>query len=139
MALKRELETLDGLSQDLQAFYVEQDGKFVLDVEPDTKNTDTGRIPKARLDQEILKRKEAETELNTLVEEMKEDIPEEYQELVPDLPPGKLLQWLRKAQKQGLFNSSLVEPPDTRRPGKKPAEDISTLSPVAKMSRGYKQ
>ena len=97
MALKMMLENFDGVDEAIQKLYIEKDGKFYLDVDGHDKNEN--KIPLGRLNQEIDKRKAAETELATIAESLKADIPEDLQDLVPDLPPGKLITWLRSASR----------------------------------------
>jgi len=131
MALKLNLDTLEGLDESIAALYTEKDGKFTLDVEQDH---DKNRIPRTRLNAEIDKRKAAETELKVIAESLKADIPEDLQDLVPDLPPGKLITWLRSASR--LFDPKL--PIDTKKPGGKEPTDFSNLPPQKIMSMGYK-
>lgn len=136
--LKRVLETLEGIDEGIAKLYVEKDGKFYLDVEAD----DTGdklknMIPISRLNQEIEKRKASETQLTSIADELKKDVPEEFADLVPDLPPGQLIPWLRNATTKGLFSEKKIESVDTKRPGDKKAEDLSNLSPQGKMALGY--
>ncbi len=131
MALKINLDTLEGIDETIQKLYIEKDGKFFLDVEQDH---DKNRIPISRLNKEIDKRKLAETELATIAESLKADVPENMRDLVPDLPPGKLITWLRSASR--LFDPK--EPIDTKKPGGKEPVDFSNLSPQKIMSMGYK-
>ena len=70
--------------------------------------------------------------------ELKEDVPEEFKGLVPDLPPGQLIKWLRDANTKGLFTVKAPESLDKKRPSEKKPEDLSGLSPQAMMARGYK-
>ena len=132
MALKLMLENFDGVDEAIQKLYIEKDGKFYLDVDGHDKNEN--KIPLGRLNQEIDKRKAAETELATIAESLKADIPEDLQDLVPDLPPGKLITWLRSASR--LFDPKL--PIDTKKPGGKEPTDFSNLPPQKIMSMGYK-
>lgn len=46
-------------------------------------------IPKSRLDQEISKRKEADKAIEAVANELLEDIPEYFRDIVPDLPRQK--------------------------------------------------
>ena len=96
-------------------------------------------IPKSRLDAEIGKRKEAENELKTIAENLKADIPEDFQDLVPDLPPGKLIAWIRSANVKGLFASKTKDSIDSKRPSEKKPKDLDSLSPQQKMAQGYKK
>jgi len=137
MTLQFQLDNLDGLDESISKLYSEKDGKFVLDVTGHEKTEDGDTIPKSRLDQEITKRKDAEKELSTIAEDLKKDVPEDMQDLVPDLPSSKLIKWLRSASAKGLFDSKTKESIDSRRPGDKPGSS-DNLSPQARMSTGYK-
>ena len=95
------------------------------------------RIPISRLNQEIEKRKAAEIELSTIAEDLKKDVPEDFQDLIPDLPPGKLITWLRNASAKGLFDSKSKEPIDSKRPGDKKPTDYENMSPQSIMALGY--
>ena len=130
MALQMTLDNLEGLDESIAALYTEEDGKFYLDVDSHDKN----RIPRSRLNQEIDKRKAAEIELVTIAESLKAEVPEDMQDLVPDLPPGKLITWLRSASR--LFDPK--EPIDTKKPGGKEPVDFDNMSPQAIMATGYK-
>ena len=102
----------------------------------DTENVNM--IPKVRLDQEIAKRKTAEDALKEVADTLKESIPEEHRELIPDLAPQKLIKWIQQANAKGLFTQKQVESLDKKRPGDKQPQDFSGLSPQQMMSRGYK-
>ena len=104
-------------------------------------NKDTANvnmIPKVRLDQEIAKRKTAEDALKEVADSLKTTVPEEFQGLIPDLPPAKLVSWIQQANQKGLFEKKTVEALDKKRPGDKQPQDFSNLSPQEMMSRGYK-
>ena len=85
MTLKMQLDSLEGLDENISPLYVEKEGKFYLDVDGHEKN-DKNKIPRSRLNQEIDKRKAAEIELAALAEDLKKDVPEDKQGLIPDLP-----------------------------------------------------
>lgn len=107
--------------------------------EKNEKDKDKGNmIPKARLDQEINKRREAEGALKEIAESIKSDVPENFKDLVPDLPPQKLIKWIQDANAKGLFVEKKPDALDTKRPSDKKQEDLSGLSPQQMMSRGYK-
>ena len=108
-------------------------------VKTETKDTaNVNMIPKVRLDQEIAKRRTAEEALKEIADSLKETIPEDFQDLVPDLPPQKLIRWIQSANAKGLFVEKKIEALDQKRPGAKPPEDFSGLSPQQMMARGYK-
>ncbi|WP_027191802.1 hypothetical protein [Fundidesulfovibrio putealis] len=97
-------------------------------------------IPKSRFDQVNTAKKQAEETLQSLVEELKEDIPEKFRELVPNLPPADQVKWIRTASKAGMFTEK-AEPngPDSKRPGGKPSVDFSTMSPMEQITLGLNQ
>ena len=141
MTLEMKLETLDGLDENLAKLYVEKDGAFILDVAGHDKNEpkDKNMIPKHRLDAEISKRREAEKELAGIAEALKGDVPEEYAELVPDLPAGKLIPWLKNAFSKGMFDpKQSKESLDSQKPGDKKPTDFNDMTPQQIMSTGYK-
>jgi hypothetical protein len=134
MTLQYEVETLEGLDESTAGLYQEKDGKYVLDVDLPTVKNDG--IPRTRLNQEIEKRKATETTLAEIAETFVEEIPEDMRDLIPDLPPAAKIKWIKAAATKGLFNPK--QPIDSRRPNDKPPEDLSSMSPQAKMARGYK-
>ena len=138
MTLKAVVETLDGMDETIKALYIEDSGKFRLDVDGHAKNEDPNRIPKSRLDAEIEKRKAGETALMEVAEQFVESIPEEMRELIPDLPPAAKIKWIQQANTKGLFDAKTKEPIDAKRPNDKKPADFSGMSPQAIMSTGYK-
>lgn len=106
----------------------------------DTGDRDKGiTIPKARLDQEITKRRALEAELEALAKELEADVPEEYRDLIPtSLSASERVKWLRAASAKGLFSSP--EPPSTHQSKPrlvKPAPNPDAMSPTQKMAAGY--
>jgi len=103
---------------------------------------DTGvrTVPYSRFQQVNEAKKTAEGTLMELVDELKEDIPEDFRDLVPSgLNPADQVRWIRNAIKKGLFNQNRVESgPDARRAGGKPPTDFDGMSPQAIMAQGYK-
>jgi hypothetical protein len=70
---------------------------------------------------------------------MKEDIPEEMRDLVPNLPPGDQIKWIRDARKKGLFSQPAGESgPDSKRPGGSAPKSFEGMRPQAIMAQGYK-
>ena len=138
MTLQFKLDSLEGLEESTAKLYVEKEGKFFLDVAGHEKNDDKNKIPRSRLNQEIDKRKAAETDLQTIADDLKKDVPEEMQELIPDLPAAKLVVWLRSANAKGLFDPKSKESIDSKKPGAKAPTDFKDMSPQAIMSQGYK-
>ena len=117
-----------------------QDGKFMLDVEGGHDNTpDPNRIPKARLDAEIEKRKASDAALVEIADSYVDTIPEDMRDVVPDLPPAQKVKWIRNAQAKGLFNPQQQQNgPDSKRPGGKAPADFSGMSPGEMITAGLK-
>jgi uncharacterized protein (UPF0335 family) len=139
MTLQFKLDSLEGLDENTSKLYIEKEGIFYLDVDGHEKNDDKNKIPRSRLNQEIDKRKAAEVELQTIAEDLKKDVPEEMQGLIPDLPAAKLVVWLRSANAKGLFDPKSKESIDSKKPGDKKPIDFETMSPQAIMASGYKR
>ena len=137
MTLQYTVDSLDGLDEHISKLYTEKDGKFILDVTGHEKPENKDLIPKSRLDQEIDKRKEAEKGLQTIVDKMVEDVPEEKRSIIPDLAPSAKITWLREANKQGIFEERKAESIDSQRPGDKSPKDFDNMSPTQIMSTGY--
>ena len=138
MTLQFKLDSLDGLDENTSQLYIEKEGIFYLDVAGHDKNDDKNKIPRSRLNAEIDKRKAAEVELQTIAEDLKKDVPEEMQGLIPDLSPAKLITWLRSANAKGLFDPKFKESIDSKKPGDKAPTDFKDMSPQAIMAGGYK-
>jgi hypothetical protein len=96
-------------------------------------------VPRSRLNVEIEKKKAVENELKEVAKQLADDVPEEFRDLVPtDLPPGKLVAWIRSASAKGLFDpKSEKDSPDAKRGKEKITEDLSDLSPGQMMAKGY--
>ena len=111
---------------------------------PQTKPEDTtanseNMIPKARFDQINAQKREAIDALKSVADELAKDVPEKFLNLVPDLAPAQKIEWIRKAQKSGIFNTQKDSGLDPKRPkGGKPPLDTSKMSPMEMMSHGYK-
>ena len=141
MALQYQLETLEGLDEGIAALYKKgDDGRFTLDVQGHEKpdNQDKDKIPLARLNQEIEKRKASEAQLKKLADQLTEDVPEDKRSIIPDLPPGAKISWLRTAFKMGFFTDKETPPIDPKRPGDHKPKNFEGLSPQAIMAQGYK-
>ena len=105
-----------------------------------SEKAETHMIPKARFDQVNAAKKAAEAELQSVADSLKEEVPEEHRDLIPDLQPAALIKWLRAATAKGLFSKAPPESPDGgKRPNSKKSEDLTGLSPQVLMSRGYGQ
>jgi hypothetical protein len=139
MALQYQIDSLDGLDENIAALYTEQDGKFTLDVQghekPDNKDKDT--IPRHRLNEEIEKRKASEKTLKEVADNLVEDIPEDKRNIVPDLPPAAKIAWLKDAFKMGFFEDKKTESIDSKRPGDLKPTNFDNMSPQAIMATGY--
>jgi hypothetical protein len=97
-------------------------------------------IPKARLDEEIGKRRTLETEYAEFAESVLAEIPDNLKPLVPaELSPGAKLKWFREAKKTGVFNAKPDVPEtDKGKPATTPRDqDLSTLPAYARIASGY--
>ncbi len=95
-------------------------------------------VPYTRFQEVNSAKKAAETELQAVADELKSEVPEEFQGLIPDLPPGQLIKWLRQAQAKGIFNPPKADALDTKRPGDKKAPDLNAMTPLQMREAGYK-
>jgi len=139
MALQMQLDTLDGMDEATAKLYTEKGGKFVLDVDGHVKNEDTNMIPKSRLDQEILRRKESIKALENVCNSLIEAVPEDKRSIIPDLPPAKKIAWLQNAFKMDFFGEYKAAPLDTKRPGDQKPTNHENLNPMQLMSLGYQK
>ncbi len=139
MALQYQIDTLDGLDENIAALYTEKDGKFTLDVQghekPDNKDKDT--IPRHRLNEEIEKRKASEKTLKEVADNLILDVPEEKRSIIPDLEPAKKIAWLKDAFKMGFFEDKKTESIDSKRASDTKPTNLEGLSSQAKMATGY--
>lgn len=89
-------------------------------------------IPKSRFDQINTQKKELETTLQSIADDMKAELPEPYQSLVPsELSAAKQIDWIRTAHKSGIFeNQKTKDGLDSKRPSDKKTTDFSTMSPT---------
>ena len=71
MTLKYEIESLDGLDENVQALYAEKDGKYVLDVEG-VESTDSVAGLKSAYEKQMENRKEAEKQAKALQKQLDE-------------------------------------------------------------------
>jgi hypothetical protein len=81
MALKTILETLEGVDDALQSYYVENDGKYVLQVEGVDEHPDVANLRNA-YQRTKADREQAKTEIKTLSQqlaEMQQNRPDEAQ------------------------------------------------------------
>jgi len=106
-----------------------------------TTTEDKGTVPYARFAEVITQKQTAEENLKSLVDELVNDLPEEFRPLVPALPPAAKAAWIRTARAAGLFSKSQGQPApelDTKRPAGKTPADLSQLNPSQLLSMGYK-
>lgn len=97
-------------------------------------------IPKARLDEEIGKRRSLETEYAEFAESVLAEIPDNLKPLIPaELNAGAKLKWYREAKKTGVFNAKPDVPEtDKGKPATTPRDqDLSTLPAHARIAAGY--
>lgn len=140
MALQYQIDSLDGLNENIAALYTEKDGKYTLDVQghekPDNKDNKDS-VPRHRLNEEIEKRKAFEKTLKEVADGLIEDVPEDKRGIIPDLPPAAKIAWLKNAFKMGFFEDKKTESIDTKRPGDKKPTNFDNMSPQAIMATGY--
>lgn len=101
-----------------------------------------GSVPYSRFQEVVEQRKGLETTLNSLLDGMVSDLPEDMRDLVPNLPPAEKAAWIRSARERGLFSKPEAAPtssPDAKRPGAKQPIDLTGLTPLQKMQAGYSQ
>ena len=98
-------------------------------------------IPKIRLDEVIQQKKELQQTLETVAADLLEDIPENFRDLVPNLPAAEKIKWLREAIKKGLFSVRQVEDgPDSKRPRRADVpKNFDGMNPQQIMAMGYKK
>ena len=89
-------------------------------------------IPKSRFDQVNTQKKELETTLQGIADDMKAELPKPYQSLVPaQLSPAKQIDWIRTAHKSGIFeNQKVKDGLDSKRPSDKKTQDFSNMNPI---------
>jgi hypothetical protein len=138
MTLEYQIDTLDGIEDTTAALYIETDGKFILDVSGHDSAAAKNKIPRARLNQEIEKRKNAEAQLFSVAEDLKAELPDEMQGLIPDLPPDQLISWIQKMSASGIFDTKEPKPIDNKKPGDKKPVDFEGMTPQSIMATGYK-
>jgi hypothetical protein len=138
MTLQYQLDSLEGIEDTTAALYIETDGKFILDVSGHDNAAAKNKIPRARLNQEIEKRKHIEAQLSAVAEDLKAELPEEMQGLIPDLPPDQLISWIQKLNSSGIFNSKEPDPIDNKKPGDKKPVGFEGMTPQSIMATGYK-
>ncbi len=100
------------------------------------KNTEN-MIPKSRFDKVVSQKNEMAETLTGLVDELKTDIPEEYQDLIPDTKPQDQIKWIRAAMKKGLFVKPTKNSLDSKTPNKGKL-DFSNMKTSEKIKHGYK-
>lgn len=101
---------------------------------------DSHLIPKARLDEEIGKRRSLEEQVAQLAQAVLAGIPENLRSLIPtDLNPSAQVAWFMKAKETGVFGGAAVVPStDAGKPRITPKDqDPSTLAPVSRIAAGY--
>ncbi len=96
-------------------------------------------VPYARFQAVNDAKKQAEETLAGIVSELVDDIPEDFRDIVPDLPPAQKITWIRNASKKGLFTAKApASGPDSKRPGGKSPVDTAGMSPTDLITLGLK-
>lgn len=98
-------------------------------------------VPYARFTQVNDQKKAAEATLQTIVDDLIDDVPEDFRDLIPEqLSPADKISWIRKATKANLFKQQASSSgPDSQRPRSKPDIDLTNMSPQQLIKAGYKQ
>jgi hypothetical protein len=99
---------------------------------------DQQTVPYSRFAQVNEQKKGLEGELKEVADALLEDVPEEFRDLIPDLPPGQKIKWIRQAQAKGLFNPPKADALDSKRPGDKKTPDLNAMTPMQMRASGYK-
>lgn len=94
-------------------------------------------VPIARLNQVLAQTKQAIDALQSMADELKKDVPEEFQDIIPSLEPLEQVKWIRNAMNKGLFTKEITESLDTKRSGIKPKPDYDKMDPDAMLKAGY--
>ncbi len=118
----------------------------IAETAPETAKGSRQMIPKARLDQEIGKRRVLEEDVKTMADAMLANVPEKLRALIPDdLSPAAKAAWYLRARETGVFETGVFESgafvpaTDTGKPKTTPTEtDPSTLPPRERIASGYK-
>lgn len=107
---------------------------------PASDKADSHLIPKARLDEEIGKRRSLEEQVTQMAQAVLAGVPENLRSLIPtDLSPSAQVAWYMKAKDTGIFGGAVSVPStDTGKPRITPKDqDPSTLPPVSRIAAGY--
>jgi hypothetical protein len=68
------------------------------------------------------------------------DIPEAYQDIIPNTSPAETIKWIQRAKAKGLFNMAKVEDiPGSEAPKSSKSADFSSMSTEEKIKTGYKK
>ncbi len=97
---------------------------------------------KTKLDTEATQRKQAEAQLQAIYDDVLTEVPEAHRDMIPNLPLGDRIKWVRSALKKGVF-ADKAKPDvkvDQSRPKITPQTQVNvdTLKPEQKMAMGYK-
>ena len=99
-------------------------------------------IPKARLDEELSKRRQLEEQVSHMADMMLAGIPDQFKGLIPtELSPAAKVNWYLKAKETGVFNASATVPQtDNSRPTITPRNsDPNSLPANARIAAGYRR
>jgi hypothetical protein len=103
-----------------------------------TSSNDVNMIPKARFDQVNEQKKSAELELTSIAEELEKDVPEDMRDLIPNIPAGQKIKWIRQANAKGLFTQKETATLDSKRAAEKKTINYDDMSTHNKIASGYK-
>lgn len=95
-------------------------------------------VPYDRFQKVNQQKKELGDTLESILASMIDEIPEEFRELVPDIPPAQRYAWIKQARDKGLFSKQISNGPDSKRAGGKAPTDLSNMTNHELLKNGYK-
>jgi hypothetical protein len=107
--------------------------------EPTPDGTDPGAVQATEADKLREQLSAAKKEADSLADALLASVPDRLKALIPEgLDAAARVRWFNKAKAAGAFDSVAVPGTDTGKPSITPKDvDLSTLSPIARMARGY--
>jgi hypothetical protein len=107
--------------------------------EPTPDGTDPGTVQPTEADKLREQLAAVRKEADALAAAVLSHVPDRLKALIPEgLDAAARLQWFNKAKAAGAFDPVTVPPTDTGKPTVTPKDvDLSSLSAVARMARGY--
>jgi len=109
--------------------------------EPTPDGTDPGATQPSEADTLRQQLAAATAQAESLADTLLAQVPDRLKALVPEgLDAAARVKWFQKAKAAGAFEPASVPGTDTGKPTISPKdEDLSSLSPIARMARGYRK